>query len=52
MDRVAVVTDRAADCLPRQVAGPPGHSTSKITELYCVKKDNTRLAGITTGFEL
>lgn len=29
-----------------------GHSTSEITELYYVKKDTTRLAGITTGFEL
>lgn len=37
---------------PRQVADILGHSTSEITELYYVKKDTTRLAGITTGFEL
>lgn len=37
---------------PRQVADLLGHSTSEITELYYVKKDTTRLAGITTGFEL
>ena len=37
---------------PRQVADLLGHSTSEITELYYVKKDTTRLAGITAGFEL
>ena len=37
---------------PRQVADLLGHSTSEITELYYVKKDTSRLAGITTGFEL
>nr|WP_326185554.1 site-specific integrase [uncultured Oscillibacter sp.] len=37
---------------PRQVADLLGHSTSEITELYYVKKDTARLAGITTGFEL
>lgn len=37
---------------PRQVADLLGHSISEITELYYVKKDTTRLAGITAGFEL
>ena len=37
---------------PRQVADLLGHTTSEITELYYVKKDTSRLAGITMGFEL
>ncbi len=37
---------------PRQVADLLGHSTSEITELYYVKKDTSRLAGITAGFKL
>ena len=37
---------------PRQVADLLGHSTSEIIELYYVKKDTSRLAGITAGFEL
>ena len=37
---------------PRQVADLLGHSTSEITELYYVKKDTARLAGITAGFEI
>jgi integrase len=36
---------------PRQVADLLGHSTSQITEMYYVKKDTTRLQGITDGFE-
>ena len=36
----------------RQVADLLGHSTSEITELYYVKKDTSRLAGITAGFDL
>ncbi len=35
---------------PRQVTDLLGHSTSQITELYYVKKDTTRLQGITDGF--
>ncbi len=35
---------------PRQVADLLGHSTSQITEMYYVKKDTTRLQGITDGF--
>ena len=35
---------------PRQVADLLGHSTSHITEMYYVKKDTTRLQGITDGF--
>ena len=35
---------------PRQVADLLGHSTSQITEMYYVKKDTTRLKGITDGF--
>lgn len=37
---------------PRQVADLLGHSTSQITELYYVKKDTSRLNGITDGFEM
>ena len=37
---------------PRQVADLLGHSASEITELYYVRKDTARLAGITAGFEL
>ena len=37
---------------PRQVADLLCHSTSEITELYYVKKDTSRLAGITAGFDL
>ena len=36
---------------PQQVADLLGHSTSEITELYYVKKDTSRLAGITAGFD-
>lgn len=35
---------------PRQVVDLLGHSTSQITEMYYVKKDTTRLQGITDGF--
>ena len=37
---------------PRQVADLLGHSTSQITELYYVKKDTSRLIGITEEFEM
>ena len=37
---------------PRTLDRVLGHSTSEITELYYVKKDTSRLAGITAGFEL
>ena len=37
---------------PRQVADLMGHSTSQITELYYVKKDTSRLRGITNDFNL
>lgn len=37
---------------PRQVADLLGHLTSQITELYYVKKDTSRLNGITEGFEI
>ena len=36
---------------PQQVADLLGHSTSELTELYYVKKDTSRLAGITAGFD-
>ena len=40
-------------CLsPKQVADLLGHSTSEITEMYYVKRDSTRLVGITDGFAL
>ena len=37
---------------PKQVADLLGHSTSQITEMYYVKKDTSRLIGITNGFEM
>ena len=37
---------------PKQVADILGHSTSQITEMYYVKKDNTRLNGLTDAFSL
>lgn len=37
---------------PRQVADLLGHSTSQIAELYYVKKDTSRLHGITDSFNL
>ena len=37
---------------PRQAADLLGHSTSQITELYYVKKDTSRLNGITEGFKI
>lgn len=37
---------------PRQVADLLGHTTSEITELYYVKRDLTKLNGITDGFDL
>ena len=36
---------------PRQVADILGQSTSQITELYYVKKDTSRLNGVTDGFD-
>ena len=35
----------------RQVADLLGHTTSEITELYYVKRDLTKLNGVTDGFE-
>lgn len=37
---------------PRQVADLLGHTTSEITEMYYVKRNNDLLNGITDGFEL
>ena len=37
---------------PKQVANLLGHSTSEITELYYVKKDDDLLVGLTDGFQL
>lgn len=36
---------------PRQVADLLGHTTSEITEMYYVKRDLTKLEGVTDGFE-
>ena len=45
--------DGSIKCLtPRQVADLLGHSTSEITEMYYVKRDNSRLVGITDNFEI
>ena len=37
---------------PRQVADLLGHSTSDITEMYYVKRNDEMLKGITDGFEI
>ena len=37
---------------PKQVADLLGHATSQITEMYYVKKDTSRLNGITDGFDM
>ncbi len=37
---------------PKQVADILGHTTSQITEMHYVKKDTSRLNGITDGFEI
>ena len=37
---------------PKQVADILGHTTSQITEIYYVKKDTSRLNGVTDGFEI
>ena len=37
---------------PKQVADILGHTTSQITEMYYVKKDTSRVNGITDGFEI
>ena len=37
---------------PKQVADILGHTTSQITEMYYVKRDNSRLNGVTDGFEI
>ena len=37
---------------PRQVADLLGHTTSQITEMYYVKKDTSRLSGITDDFNI
>lgn len=36
----------------KQVADLLGHTTTEITELYYVKKDNTKLEGLTDAFNL
>ena len=36
----------------KAVADILGHTTTEITERYYVKKDTSRLTGITDGFEL
>ena len=45
--------DGTVKCLsPKEVADLLGHSTSEITERYYVKRDTSRLNGITDGFEM
>ncbi|MBR2714728.1 MAG: site-specific integrase [Ruminococcus sp.] len=45
--------DGTIKCLtPRQAGDLLGHSTSQITEMYYVKRDNSRLIGITDNFEI
>ena len=45
--------DGTIKCLtPKQVAGLLGHTTSEITEMYYVKRNDEMLKGITDGFEI
>ena len=45
--------DGTIKCLtPRQAGDLLGHSTSQITKMYYVKRDNSRLIGITDNFEI
>ena len=45
--------DGTIKCLtPRQAGDLLGHSTSQITEMYYVKRDNSRLIGIADNFEI
>ena len=45
--------DGSVKCLPtKAVADILGHTTTEITELYYVKRDNTNLAGMTNDFNL
>ncbi|MBQ7134125.1 MAG: hypothetical protein IJO20_06475 [Ruminococcus sp.] len=37
---------------PKEVGDLLGHSTSQITEMYYVKRDSSRLIGITDNFEI
>ena len=37
---------------PKQVGDLLGHSTSQITEMYYVKRDSSKLRGITDSFEI
>lgn len=36
----------------KQVSNILGHTTSKVTEMYYIKKDNTKLEGLTDAFNL
>lgn len=36
----------------KQVADLLGHSTTQVTEMYYVKRDTTRLGGVTDGMDL
>ena len=46
-------TDGTIKCLtPKQVADLLGHTTSEITEMYYVKRNDEMLKGITDGFEI
>ena len=47
-----VIVDCGLNEVGRQVAALLRQSASEITELYYVKKDASRLTGITTGFDL
>ena len=45
--------DGTIKCLtPKQVADLLGHTTSEITEMYYVKRNDEMLKGITDGFEI
>ena len=52
-DICAVLERHCYQSLPiEQVADLLGHTTTEITDLYYVKKDNTKLEGLTDAFNL
>jgi integrase len=52
VNRIKQTAGSIKSLTPRPVADLLGHSTSQITELYYIKKDTSRLTGITNDFNL
>ena len=52
MERKLLTNGTIKSLTVKQVADLLGHTTTEITELYYVKKDNTKLEGLTDAFNL